>query len=89
MRAEIHGAADDGYSAVADAFAANFAQHDELGAAVVVYVDAFGHGGAGGQLAFADDQYKVGFGYINSRMGGIGDLRATLLTAAVRSYIRD
>jgi len=37
----------------------------------------------------ADDGYKAGFGYINSRMGGIGDLRATLLTAAVRSCLRD
>ena len=50
---------------------------------------SFGHGGAGGELAFADDTYQVGFGYINNRMGGIGDPRATLLTAAVRSCLRD
>jgi CubicO group peptidase (beta-lactamase class C family) len=50
---------------------------------------SFGHGGAGGELAFADDTYGVGFGYINNRMGGIGDARATLLTAAVRSCLRD
>ena len=50
---------------------------------------SFGHGGAGGELAFADDEYQVGFGYINNRMGGIGDDRATLLTAAVRSSLRD
>ena len=45
---------------------------------------SFGHGGAGGELAFGDDNYHVGFGYINNRMGGIGDARATLLTVAVR-----
>lgn len=50
---------------------------------------SFGHGGAGGELAFADDAFGVGFGYINNRMGGIGDARATLLTAAVRSCLRD
>ena len=49
---------------------------------------SFGHGGAGGELAFADDRYQVGFGYINNRMGGLGDRRATLLTAAVRSCLR-
>jgi CubicO group peptidase (beta-lactamase class C family) len=50
---------------------------------------SFGHGGAGGELAFGDDTYQVGFGYVNNRMGGIGDARATLLTAAVRSCLRD
>jgi CubicO group peptidase (beta-lactamase class C family) len=49
---------------------------------------SFGHGGAGGELAFADETDGVGFGYINNRMGGIGDPRATLLTAAVRSCRR-
>jgi hypothetical protein len=39
--------------------------------------------------ALIDDTYQVGFGYINNRMGGIGDARATLLTAAVRSCLRD
>jgi len=48
---------------------------------------SFGHGGAGGELAFADDTHQVGFGYINNRMGGIGDPRATLLTAALRSCL--
>ena len=50
---------------------------------------SFGHGGAGGELAFGDDTFGVGFGYINNRMGGIGDVRANLLTAAVRSCLRD
>lgn len=48
---------------------------------------SFGHGGAGGELAFADDTYHVGFGYTNNRMGGIGDPRATLLVAAIRSCL--
>jgi CubicO group peptidase (beta-lactamase class C family) len=50
---------------------------------------SFGHGGAGGELAFGDDDHQVGFGYINNRMGCIGDARANLLTAAVRSCLRD
>lgn len=48
---------------------------------------SFGHGGAGGELAFADDGFRVGFGYVNNQMGGIGDPRATLLTAALRSCL--
>jgi CubicO group peptidase (beta-lactamase class C family) len=51
-------------------------------------VRSFGHGGAGGELAFGDDAFGVGFGYINNRMGGIGDPRASLLTAALRSCLR-
>lgn len=35
----IHGHADEGYGAVADAFAANFAERAELGAAFCLYVD--------------------------------------------------
>jgi CubicO group peptidase (beta-lactamase class C family) len=49
---------------------------------------SFGHGGAGGEMAFADDADNVGFAYINNRMGGIGDPRATLLIAALRSSLR-
>jgi CubicO group peptidase (beta-lactamase class C family) len=48
---------------------------------------SFGHGGAGGEMAFADAEDKVGFAYINNRMGGIGDPRATLLIAALRSSL--
>jgi CubicO group peptidase (beta-lactamase class C family) len=48
---------------------------------------SFGHGGAGGELAFADATFGVGFGYVNNRMGGIGDPRATLLTTALRSCL--
>ena len=35
----IHGQADEGYGAVADAFAANFTERGELGAAFCLYVD--------------------------------------------------
>jgi len=35
--AELHGTVDPGFEAVADAFAANFAEHGDVGAAVCVY----------------------------------------------------
>ena len=44
---------------------------------------SFGHGGAGGQLAFADDDRAIGFAYINNQMGGIPDDRAGALVEAV------
>lgn len=47
---------------------------------------SFGHDGAGGQLAFADDEY-VGFAYLSNQMGGLVDARATGLTAAVKSCL--
>lgn len=49
---------------------------------------SFGHAGAGGQLAFADDEYGVGFAYLGNQMGGYGDARAKLLTLALRSILR-
>jgi CubicO group peptidase (beta-lactamase class C family) len=45
---------------------------------------SFGHDGAGGQLAFADDEYCVGFSYLSNQMGGLLDERANQLTAAVK-----
>jgi CubicO group peptidase (beta-lactamase class C family) len=45
---------------------------------------SFGHGGAGGELAFADLDHGVGFAYVNDQMGGIPDDRARLLVDAVR-----
>lgn len=36
---ELHGVADDGFGAVADAFAQNFARHGEVGAGFCLYVD--------------------------------------------------
>ena len=35
----VHGGADEGWGAVADAFAVNFAEHGDVGAACAVYVD--------------------------------------------------
>jgi CubicO group peptidase (beta-lactamase class C family) len=49
---------------------------------------SFGHGGAGGQLAFGDREHEVGFGYLANQMGGYGDARARALTAAVRRVLR-
>ena len=37
--ADIKGTVADGFGKVADAFGANFDQHDELGAAFALYVD--------------------------------------------------
>ena len=44
---------------------------------------SFGHAGAGGQLAFGDDEYGVGFAYLSNQMGGYGDTRARELTSAL------
>lgn len=48
---------------------------------------SFGHAGAGGQLAFADPDYRVGFAYLSNQMGGYGDKRASELTAALWSCL--
>lgn len=48
---------------------------------------SFGHAGAGGQLAFADRDHRVGFAYLSSQMGGYGDARALELTGALRAAI--
>lgn len=48
---------------------------------------SFGHDGAGGLLAFGDDEYQVGFGYVANQMGGADDERANQLTAAVRASL--
>lgn len=48
---------------------------------------SFGHAGAGGQLAFGDDAYSVGFAYLSNQMGGYGDERAKQLTLALRSIL--
>jgi CubicO group peptidase (beta-lactamase class C family) len=49
---------------------------------------SFGHPGAGGEFAFADDEHGVGFAYINNQMGGIPDDRARLLVEAVKGCLR-
>ena len=48
---------------------------------------SFGHAGAGGQLAFGDDRFAVGFAYLSNQMGAPGDLRARLLSEALRSCL--
>ncbi|RZT77304.1 CubicO group peptidase (beta-lactamase class C family) [Micromonospora violae] len=48
---------------------------------------SFGHDGAGGNLAFADAEHQVGFGYVINQMRGMGDERANSLTAALRSCL--
>lgn len=45
---------------------------------------SFGHAGAGGQLAFADADARVGFAYLSNQMGGYGDARARSLSEALR-----
>jgi CubicO group peptidase (beta-lactamase class C family) len=46
---------------------------------------SFGHDGAGGQVAYADDHHKIAFAYINNQMGGPSDTRANNLTATLKS----
>jgi CubicO group peptidase (beta-lactamase class C family) len=48
---------------------------------------SFGHDGAGGQLGFGDDEYQLGFAYVNNQMGGWVDDRANRLTAALRACL--
>lgn len=48
---------------------------------------SFGHAGAGGQLAFADAEHRIGFAYLSNQMGGYGDRRARSLTASVARAI--
>jgi CubicO group peptidase (beta-lactamase class C family) len=45
---------------------------------------AFGHAGAGGSLAFADPEARLGFGYVMNQMqlGMTGDQRTQTLVAA-------
>jgi CubicO group peptidase (beta-lactamase class C family) len=48
---------------------------------------SFGHGGAGGSLAFADIDARVGFAYVPNLMATGEDLRAPRLVEAVRSCL--
>ena len=48
---------------------------------------SFGHDGAGGELAFADIEHRVGFGYVASQMGDADDPRAHRLVTALRSCL--
>jgi CubicO group peptidase (beta-lactamase class C family) len=48
---------------------------------------SFGHTGAGGQLAFADRDYRASFAYLSNQMGGYGDARARSLVEALRTVL--
>jgi CubicO group peptidase (beta-lactamase class C family) len=48
---------------------------------------SFGHAGAGGQLAFADADARLGFAWLGNQMGGYGDARARSLTVALRRIV--
>ncbi|WP_316520151.1 serine hydrolase domain-containing protein [Kitasatospora brasiliensis] len=48
---------------------------------------SFGNDGAGGQFAFGDDEFGVGFAYVANRMIGHGDARANRLIEAVRACL--
>ncbi|MEU0571983.1 serine hydrolase domain-containing protein [Nonomuraea sp. NPDC005983] len=50
---------------------------------------SFGNDGAGGQFAFGDDEFGVGFAYVANRMIGHGDARANRLIEAVRKCLAD
>ena len=49
--------------------------------------NSFGHDGAGGQVAFADPDHRVGFAFITNWMQGPGDTRGTRLVDALRSVL--
>ncbi|MGW7487684.1 serine hydrolase domain-containing protein [Streptomyces sp. NPDC054786] len=48
---------------------------------------SFAHSGAGGQFAFGDDEFGVGFAYTANRLGGRGDQRAERLIGALRECV--
>ncbi|MFE6055602.1 serine hydrolase domain-containing protein [Kitasatospora sp. NPDC056446] len=48
---------------------------------------SFGNDGAGGQFAFGDDEFGIGFAYVANRMIGHGDARANRLIDAVRGCL--
>ena len=49
---------------------------------------SFGHPGAGGSLAFADLDARLGFAYVPNRMGAEGDTRASALVDGVRKALQ-
>ncbi|HWI31988.1 MAG TPA: serine hydrolase domain-containing protein [Microbacterium sp.] len=48
---------------------------------------SFGHDGLGGQVGFADDAARVGFGFVTNDLQFEGDTRATDLVAALRQCL--
>ena len=49
--------------------------------------DSFGHDGLGGQVAFADPQYQVGFAYLTNDLQEFYDPRGVLLVQALRQVL--
>ena len=47
----------------------------------------FGHDGAGGQCAFADPEFGVGFAFLTNQMEAIDDVRATRIVDALREVL--
>ena len=50
---------------------------------------SFGHDGAGGQVAFADPEHKVGFAYLTNDIQRSGDQRGVLLVKVLRDLFRE
>ncbi|MFC9688067.1 serine hydrolase domain-containing protein [Kribbella sp. NPDC056951] len=48
---------------------------------------SFGNDGAGGQFAFGDDEYGVGFAFVSNKMIGHGDARANRLVKALKECL--
>jgi CubicO group peptidase (beta-lactamase class C family) len=48
---------------------------------------SFGHDGAGGQVSFADPEYKVGFAYLTNDLQRSGDTRGVLLVEVLRDLL--
>lgn len=49
---------------------------------------SFGHDGAGGQCAFADSEFGIGFAFVTNQMEAIEDVRATRIVDALRGVLR-
>jgi CubicO group peptidase (beta-lactamase class C family) len=49
--------------------------------------DSFGHDGLGGQVAFADPQYEVGFAYLTNDLQEFYDPRGVVLVQALRRLL--
>ncbi len=47
----------------------------------------FGHDGAGGQVAFAEPELRLGFAFVTNLMEGIGDNRGTSIIDALRTVV--
>jgi CubicO group peptidase (beta-lactamase class C family) len=48
---------------------------------------SFGHDGAGGQVAFADPEYKVGFAYLTNQLESAPDPRGNDIVTALREIL--